>query len=318
MTSAADTQTQIAFDSDGCSLAGTITDVGAASGAALLITGSGRTDRDSDVRLPLRQVLRGGITRALAQSLAAAGIASLRFDKRGVGASGGDYFAAGMEQRAADARAALAELSRRYPGLPLLVIGHSEGTYYAAQLAAGSGGAVAGAALLAGPARTGEQINAWQVEQLAGRLPASARLILRLMRTDAARSQRKNQARIMASTTDTIRIQGQRVNARWVRDFVRYDPAPVLAQLTVPVLAITGGHDLQVPPDDVAAIGKLVRGPFEGHVVGDLSHMLRSDPASIGPRGYRKAMRLPVSQDVLDLVSAWAVRITGTDAGTRP
>lgn len=321
MTSSAATQAPITFDNEGCSLAGTITDVPAPSGAALLIVGSGRTDRDSDVRLPLHQVLRGGITRSLARSLAAAGIASLRFDKRGVGASGGDYFTAGMEQRASDARAALAELARRYPGLPLLAIGHSEGTYYAAQLAAGmtgSAGPVAGAALLAGPARTGAEINAWQVEQLASRLPASARVILRLMRTDAARSQRKNQDRIMASTSDTIRLQGQRVSARWIRDFVRYDPAPVLAKVTVPVLAVTGGHDLQVPPADVAAIGKLVQGPFEGHVVGDLSHMLRPDPGSAGPRGYRKAMRLPVSQDVLDLVSSWAARITAPVAGAQP
>jgi uncharacterized protein len=98
------------------------------------------------------------------------------------------------------------------------------------------------------------------------------------MRTDAIEAQRKNQDRIMASSADVMRIQAQRVNARWFRDFIRYDPAPVLARITVPVLAITGGHDLQVPPRDVDAIGALVKGPFEGHIVGDLSHLLRPDP----------------------------------------
>jgi len=33
----------------------------------------------------------------------------------------------------------------------------------------------------------------------------------------------------------------------------------------------------------VDAIGHLVRGPFEGHVAGDLSHLLRPDPDSVGP-----------------------------------
>ena len=115
----------------------------------------------------------------------------------------------------------------------------------------------------------------------------------------------------MASADDVIRVQGTRVNARWARDFVGYDPAPALRQLTVPVLAITGGHDLQVPPDDVAAIGRLVGGPFEGHVVGDLSHMFRPDPDSAGPSGYRRAGRMPVSPEVLTLLTAWVTRTWG-------
>ena len=309
------TQTLITFDSDGCTLAGTVTDAAVPVAAALLIPGSGRTDRNSDVRLPLGQVLRGAITGALAQSLAAAGVASLRYDKRGVGASGGDYLSVGMTQRAADARMALAALAERYPGLPLLTIGHSEGTYYAARLALPAGGpdggypGVAGAVLLSGSSRTGDEVLAWQTAQMATRMPASARFVLRLMRTDVVSAQRKNLAKIMASSGDVIRLQGQRVNARWVRDFVRYDPGPVLSRLTVPVLAITGGHDLQVPPDDVEAIGTLVRGPFEGHVVADLSHMLRPDPGSIGPRGYKRATRQPVSPEVLSLVTAWAARV---------
>ncbi|MBO0836172.1 MAG: alpha/beta hydrolase, partial [Actinobacteria bacterium] len=147
--------------------------------------------------------------------------------------------------------------------------------------------------------------------QLAERLPTTTKLILRLMRTDVVRAQQKNQARIMASAADVLRVQGTRVNARWVRDFVTYDPAQVLARITVPVLAITGAHDLQVPPEDVAAMSRLVRGPFEGHVVPDLSHLLRPDPGSLGPRGYRQQTRQPVSPVVLQLITTWLCRNWG-------
>ena len=51
--------------------------------------------------------------------------------------------------------------------------------------------------------------------------------------------------------------------------------------------------------EDVEAIGRLVKGPFEGHVTGDLSHLLRPDPGSVGPRGYRRAVRQPVRPEVL-------------------
>jgi len=301
------TGTDISFDSAGCTLAGTYVEVASPVAAALLIVGSGKTDRDSDVRLPLGQTLRGGITRAIAEALARANVSTLRYDKRGVGASGGDFYAAGMDQRLADAAAGLDWLAARQAGLPLLVIGHSEGTYHAAQLAAADS-RIAGAVLLSGSARTGGEVLAWQTQQLASRLPRSARIILRLLRTDAIKAQRKNQDKIMASAADVVRLQGTKIGARWFRDFVRYDPAPALTRVTVPVLAITGGHDLQVPPADVEAIGKLVRGPFEGHVAGDLSHLLRHDPDCIGPRGYRRACREPVSAEVLTQITDWVAR----------
>jgi len=253
--------------------------------------------------MPLGQHLRAVITEAIAESLGTVGVSSLRFDKRGVGASGGDYLPTGMGQRAADVRAVRDWLAAKASGLPLVAIGHSEGTYYAAQLAAD--GLLAGAVLLSGPARPGSDVLTYQVAELADRIPAASKLILRLMRTDVVRAQRKNLAKVMASDADVIRVQGTRVNARWARDFVAYDPAPVLARITVPMLAITGEHDLQVPPADIEVMSRLVQGPFEGHVVADLSHLLRPDPASLGLRGYRRQVRQPVSPDVLRLITDW-------------
>lgn len=306
----------VTFDSGGCPLAGTYAQAEPPLAAALLIAGSGRTDRNSDVRLPLHQKLRAGITRDIADTLLASRVSSLRYDKRGVGASGGDHMTTGMPQRLEDARAALGWLAARAPGVPLLAIGHSEGTFYAAQLAAD--GAVAGAVLISAAARTGGEVLAWQTEQIAARLPTSARLILRLMRTDPVRLQRKNQDRIVASSADVMRLQGTKVNARWVRDFVGWDPRPALARITVPVLALTGGEDVQVPPDDIEVMRQLVRGPFEGHVVGNLSHMLRPDPHSVGPRGYRRAGRQPMSPEVLELITAWVGQYWGSKTAAMP
>jgi pimeloyl-ACP methyl ester carboxylesterase len=303
---------EVTFDSGGRNLAGTYAEASQPVAAALLIAGSGKTDRNSDVHLPLHQLLRGGITRQVAEALLGAGVSTLRYDKRGVGASGGDYMTTGMAQRLDDARVALGYLAARTAGLPLIAVGHSEGTYYAAEMA--GDGEVAGAVLISGAARTGAEVLAWQTEQMATRLPRSAKLILRLMRTDAIRAQRKNQERIMASTDDVMRVQGSKVNARWVRDVVASDPRPALARIAVPVLAITGGSDVQVPPEDVEVMRTLVRGPFEGHVLDALSHMLRPDPDSVGPRGYRRAGRQPISLEVLRLITGWVDRHWGPAA----
>jgi uncharacterized protein len=299
----------VIFDSGGCAIAGTFTEAADLVAAALLIPGGGRTDRNSDARLPGGLMLRIGVDKAVAGALAGARVSVLRYDKRGVGASGGDYLRAGMDDRRADARAALAWLAARAGCLPLIAVGASEGAWYAAELAAD--GAVAGAVLLGGGARPGEEILFWQSEMTAARLAPAVRMILKITHTDIIGSQRKRVTRIKASTDDVIRdrgaagIPGLRINARWLRDFLAYDPRPAMARIKVPVLAITGGQDVQVPPEDVAAIGRLVQGPFEGHVAGDLSHLFRADPASAGPRAYRRSVRQPVDAEILRLITSW-------------
>jgi hypothetical protein len=70
------------FYSDGTLIAGTLAEVSHPVAAAVLITGSGKLNRDSDARLGRRGpvVLRTGITRQIAEALTAANVATLRYD----------------------------------------------------------------------------------------------------------------------------------------------------------------------------------------------------------------------------------------------
>jgi hypothetical protein len=108
-----------------------------------------------------------------------------------------------------------------------------------------------------------------------------------------------------------VRLLGRRINARWLREFAAYDPVPALGRIDVPLLAITGGHDTEVPPEDVQAVRRLVRGPFEGHVIDRLNHLLRPDPKRIGSRGYLRSVREPLSPQVPALLSDWVGRNWG-------
>lgn len=299
----------VQFDSDGSALSGTLTPATDPVAAAVVLAGSGRIDRDSNHRrLPL------AVTGTMARALSAAGVTTLRYDKAGVGASTGDYLSIGFHQRCAEANAAVSWLLARVPRLPVLVVGHSEGGLHAIELAAA--GAVAGAVLLGTPARPGQDVLAWQTAALLGTLPGWLVTALRLANLDVLRMQRTRLARIVQSPKDVLRVQGVRTNARWMREFAGYDPRPDLARITVPVLAITGGHDVQVPPSDVDVMRNLVRGPFEGHVAADLSHALRPDPDTRGPLGYRRQLRHPVDPAVVALVSNWITTRWGGRART--
>ena len=257
--------------------------------------------------------MRIDVMRQVADYLATAGIASLRYDKRGVGASEGDYRAAGFHDNVADARSALRALRHRSEIDPssVVIIGHSEGALIAAELAREDD--VAGVVLLAGAARTGEEVLEWQARQLASTLPAPVRWLLRMLRQDVLKTQAKRLARIKASTDDVTRINFIKLNARWFREFMAHDPAASLAQATVPVLALTGAKDIQVDPADVALMERIVPSPFAGRVPDGVTHLLRveSGPATI--RTYKKQARRPVDDGVLEIVADWigsAARLT--------
>jgi len=117
------------FYRDGVLIAGTLTEVPQPVAAAVSITGSGRVIRDTNARLGRRgpMVLRAGIIRQVAEALATVDVAALRYDKGGIGASGGDYLRAGLTDNLNDARAALRCLAARFPGLPLADPGSAVG-----------------------------------------------------------------------------------------------------------------------------------------------------------------------------------------------
>ncbi|WP_127125896.1 S9 family peptidase [Georgenia sp. SYP-B2076] len=295
------------FRSGDQTLAGTLTtpDGEGPHPAALLVPGSGPVDRDSNHRR-----MRLDITRQLSDALVAAGIATFRYDKRGVGESTGRFRAAGFTDNVDDARAALEALAavpEVDPGA-LTVVGHSEGALIATVLAAHTTLPVAGVVLLSGSATPGEELLRWQAARIAPTLPKPVRVMLRLLRTDLEARVAKNHAKVKATTTDEARVDGVRINARWTREFMAYDPRPDLGRIAVPVLAVTGGKDVQTDPADLHAIADLVRGPVETHEVPDVSHLLRSQDGPASVNGYKKEIRRPVDKRVLELVVAWVRR----------
>ncbi|SFL33361.1 alpha/beta hydrolase family protein [Geodermatophilus ruber] len=289
-------------------LAGTLTlpDSPGPVPAVLLAAGSGPLDRDSNHRRA-----RIDVTRQLAHALAAGGLASLRYDKRGVGESPGDWRTAGLHDNVDDLGRAFEALAARPEIDPdrLLLAGHSEGAVLATALAA-RGVPVAGLVLLAGSATPGEELLRWQARRIAPTLPAPVRGLLRLLRIDLEKKVAANHARIKATTTDVARIGLQRLNARWTREFLAHDPRADLARVTAPVLALTGAKDLQARPEDLEVIRATVRGPVEVQRVPELSHLLRRQPGPASMKAYREELRRPVDAELRSAVVAWCRRVT--------
>jgi len=279
---------------DGLSLVGTLTlpDGDGPHPAVVLLHGSGRLDRDGNTKR-----LRAELGPSLAGALAKRGIASLRYDRRGVGATAGDWRATGFVDNRSDGAAALRALAAR-PDIrtgAIGVIGHSEGAVHA--MALGAQPEVDAVVLLAGYARLGEDALRWQARNIARDLPVPTRPLRALAN--------RQLARIKTSSAAVVRVAGMPMNAKWMREMLGHDSRADLANIKVPVLAITGDKDIQVDPADLVEIRRLVPGEVEVHRIPDLTHLLRLDPGRPSVRSYSRLLRRPVDVDLLDQVADW-------------
>ena len=306
----------------GVSLAGTLTLPKGAGPfpAALLIAGSGPHDRD-EALANHRPFL------VLADHLTRNGIAVLRYDKRGIGKSTGSVDKATTLDLAADAQAAIAYLKTRKEIDPseIALIGHSEGAMIAPLLASQSKD-VACVVLLAAPATIGEDTLLHQSE-LIGRaggltdeqLEASlnfdhAAYDLVRTETDTAVLNEKLNGLVKGSGLDAamppavLEPQLRMMESPWFRFFLDYDPLPNLKALRVPVLALYGQKDLQVPVKPNLTL--LQRALQDGgnkavdvRELPDLNHLFQH--AYSGTPAEYAAIEETFSPEALLLISGW-------------
>ncbi len=100
-------------------------------------------------------------------------------------------------------------------------------------------------------------------------------------------------------------MAGQQMPARWFREFMAFDPSAELRRIECPVLAITGASDLQVEPGDVAEIGRLVRGPFDGRTPEQLTHILRRHDGPPSLSSYRAQLEKQMDAGLVEQVVQW-------------
>jgi alpha-beta hydrolase superfamily lysophospholipase len=224
------TEQEMNFQSNDIELSGTLTipDTNKPCPVVLLIPGSGQIDRDDN-----HKKIHINLFRDLTNHLTDLGIGTFRYDKRGVGASQGDYWTTGLYDNVADALSALTYLKKQ-PGIDselIFLLGHSEGAIISTKLAA-EGADVTGIVLLGGTARSGEDVLKWQVLQVVKGLKGLNKWIIKLFRINVAKSHQKQLNKIKKSTKDTYRVQKiAKINAKWMREFIAYNPADDLPKI---------------------------------------------------------------------------------------
>lgn len=238
----------------GFSLAGTISKPQASSEkhlpAIVLVGGAAPLDRDETMNgIP--------IFGQLANALADAGFLVLRYDKRGLGQSGGRPEGAGLGDYASDVRAVVDYLEDRedVDDDRIVVLGHGEGGWVALQ-AASRTKEIAAVILANVPGTNGAALV---LEQQRASLD-------RLSLTEEEKQNKINlQEKIHAAVVSQGSWEGiepklrQQAETPWFRSFLRFQPSKVIERVRQAILILHGTRDDKISPDHADQLSKFAR-----------------------------------------------------------
>ena len=260
----------------GATLTGTLTvPKGGAKCVMIMVTGSGPENRDEEIYAHKPFAV-------IADRLARAGIATLRYDDRGVGQSvGGDIQNATSADLAEDATAGIEWLRAQKRFKKVGLLGHSEGGLIAFML--GAQRKLDFIVSLAGPAVQGDSILLYQTRNSGS--PLAKGITMEYLR------------KIMKGN-------------KWVEWFMDYDPTENIANTKCPVLALNGTKDCQVPAaQNIPVLRRLlpkgkktVIKEYEG-----LNHLFQH--CSTGRPDEYYTIEETIAEEVLADIIAWAKKL---------
>jgi pimeloyl-ACP methyl ester carboxylesterase len=262
---------------------------------ALILGGSGPTDRDGNQP----PAIMTDAYRLLAESLRKDGIASVRYDKRGAGASaaaGADESALRFDDYVADAAAWIDWLAKDEAYSSVIVVGHSEGSLVG-MLACERSGKANGFISINGAGRPADELMLEQV----GRQSAETRASLAPLFEEFRRG--RTVADTPAHLAALVRPNVQPYLISWFR----YDPQVEIAKLTIPVLILQGETDIQVSTDDAERLAK-ANPAAKIRVIPGMNHVLKQC-AAMDPPGQAQSYTdpdVPISEALVRQVALFA------------
>jgi pimeloyl-ACP methyl ester carboxylesterase len=299
------TDADVTIPANGFSIAGTITkpqEVGRLRHpTVVLVAGSGAVDRDSVVAgIPILSQLAG----ALAQQ----GFLALRYDKRGIGQTGGRTESATHKDYSEDLIAVVRWLAKRddVDTRRLTVVGHSEGGAMA-MLAAANEKKITSLVLLSTPATSGAELVLEQQRQA-------------LEQTKLTDAQKAEKVALQKQIHDAV-VSGKgwealpeevrkQADTPFFRSMLLLDPAQIMARIKQPILIVQGDLDTQVPPAhgdklaDLARARKKGAGPVEVVHIPGVNHLLV--PATTGEvQEYAKLETRTITPKLATTIVEW-------------
>ena len=262
---------------------------------AIIIAGSGPTTKDGNTVLGDNNSLK-----MLAEDLAAKGIATIRYDKRGVGEN---LVLMSKEEDlvftdyAKDVESIVKAIGDDPRFSEVHVIGHSEGSLVG--MIAATSTKVDSIVSIAGAGRPIEEVL---IEQLTPQLPPD--LLTKSKEILASLKKGELVADVPESLYSLFRPSVQPYMISWLQ----YDPAEVLKKLDVPTLIVQGKNDLQVKMTDAERLST-AKPTAEMVYFDKMNHVLKDSPTDqAGNMATYTNPTLPLAEGLVDSISAFILK----------
>ncbi len=269
---------------------------------ALLIAGSGPTDRDGN-----QPAMKNDALKQLGEGLARKGIAVVRFDKRGVGKSRSALSREEdlrYETFVADAAAWLKMLRGDPRFRKVFVIGHSEGALIgmlAAKQARPDGLICISGAGRDAPTVLREQLKGKVSEEL---YQASDRILKSLQAGESVADVPKE---LMPLYRPSVQP--------YVISWFKYDPVKIIAELDMPILIVQGTADIQISVDDAKRLHEAARNA-KLVVLDGTNHVLKKASNPVEQQLAYLAPKMPIDPRVVDEIAEF-LRMSPPEPGKR-
>ena len=295
---------------DGLRLSGTLTRPPGPGPHRVIVlsTWFGPVDRD--------QTVAGHKPFALwADQLTRRGFATLRYDKRGMGASEGRFEATTTGDSAADLACAVAFL-RNLPDLGSVgLLGHSEGGHISADVAARDP-AIAFCVMMTPAGLPDEEIletEMFNAARVVGGVPRDFERTLAFVRALTQASKALTAEETLAQACEILTVAGyppDRLELRaaiaaapWQRYWTAHDHTAGLRRLTCPALVVLAGADLQTPLRAHAAALTAANPAASVVILPGLNHLLQ--PAVTGAPSEYREIETSLDPAVIAVVCDW-------------
>lgn len=260
---------------------------------AIIIAGSGPTDKDGNTI----GAGKNNSLKMLAEDLAKQGIASIRYDKRGIGDNAPlttKEEDLSIEKYVEDVNQVIKYAISENKFKSIHIIGHSEGSLIGMLAAQNSN--IASFTSIAGAGRPADEIL---LEQLEGKLTSD--LTKETTEILASLKEGESVATISTELQPLFRPSVQPYLMSWLK----YDPAKSIQKVTAPVLIIQGAHDIQVPVSD-AKILKANNEEAKLMIVSKMNHILKDAPDEIqGNMATYTNPTLPLSTELVEAITGF-------------
>ncbi len=275
----------------------------------IMVHGSGPVDRNENAKR-----LKINAFKELSELATEEGFAAIRYDKRGIGKSKGDYFETGFFDLVDDA-VKVVEFAKKHPKIDenkIYLLGHSEGCLVSPVVHHRL--SVQGMVLLAPSAEPLAETTAWQREQMKDDMRTMKGFqgwLLRVIKADKKLEKMNEKMTDKLKRTDapTIRYKGQKINAKWNREHEHFDVREYLKEVDCPILAITGSKDVQVKSEHLEVISTLVQGECDTYIIEGMTHILRKTfvdyRISSVINDYKNQVKKPIDQELRNLTASW-------------